>query len=320
MKDKKELIVYDKPNSLIAMKLYEGKALTALQLNIFTYLIANIDEVNCFVDIQEYSGTANTSHNYTISEIEDALMGLKTKAFKVPLEDNKILITSLIDDAIVDRRNNRVECSINDNIKPLFKELKIKLGYTKGNLRTYFEIRSANAKIIYEMLKQWQNTKYEIIITVSELKEKLNLIGNYKAFKDFEINVLKKTKDEINSSTDMTVSYAKIKKGRSIHAIKFIFAIKKTETNENDEMDKISFQIQDKIHINKAKEKLMIVDEFSDIQIYKLLMIAQEKVENKKDVDVYSYMFKNLYYTRKKQPKNMFSYYMKALEENYANA
>jgi plasmid replication initiation protein len=315
---------YDKPNPLVNL---QGQRLTALQTNIFALILANITQDDesfkeHIFNINEFKQLTHSNSNSFYKDVRDAIQGIMGKSLTYEYED-KIHITSIIANAEIEPNVGVVKITMDDKIKPFFFDWKLKVGYTKGSLKSLYNIKSIHGKTIYEMLKQWQNTKHTHTIEVKDLRKRLGLENTYKAFKDFELRVLKKAKDEINSTdkdgkklTDLTIDFEKIKKGRSIHSIKFLFTV----TRSDEELLKEAmFESTNKDFIKKTRELFNGFEEFTDFQVYELTIIAQEKVEFS-HTDEETYMLKNYMYSLKQNPDNLFTYFKAALQDNYAKA
>lgn len=91
----------------------------------------------------------------------------------------------------------------------------------------YLNLRSSYSQILYELLSSYKNYekryKKPIEIEVDTLKKTLNIenIKTYNNFSDFNKLLLKKSINEINSSTHLEVTYKPKRNGRRIESIVF---------------------------------------------------------------------------------------------------
>lgn len=91
----------------------------------------------------------------------------------------------------------------------------------------YLNLRSSYSQILYELLSSYKNYekryKKPIEIEVDTLKKTLNIenIKTYNNFSDFNKLLLKKSINEINSSTQLEVTYKTKRNGRRIESILF---------------------------------------------------------------------------------------------------
>jgi len=107
-----------------------------------------------------------------------------------------------------------------DEMKEFFLQIKKELGFTKFGLRNIMNLKSRYLIRIYTVFKKEQfKTLWEI--DFKELCELLQVPKSYYLYKNFKKEILNKL-NEINTKTDIFVSYQPIKKGRSIVRIKFI--------------------------------------------------------------------------------------------------
>lgn len=91
----------------------------------------------------------------------------------------------------------------------------------------YLNLRSSYSQILYELLSSYKNYekryKKPVEIEVDTLKKTLNIenIKTYNNFSDFNKLLLKKSINEINSSTHLEVTYKPKRNGRRIESIIF---------------------------------------------------------------------------------------------------
>lgn len=91
----------------------------------------------------------------------------------------------------------------------------------------YLNLRSSYSQLLYELLSSYKNYekryKKPIEIEVDTLKKTLNIenIKTYNNFSDFNKLLLKKSINEINSSTQLEVTYKPKRNGRRIKSILF---------------------------------------------------------------------------------------------------
>lgn len=102
--------------------------------------------------------------------------------------------------------------------------------HTKYALQAVVGMTSGHAIRLYELLAQYTSIG-ERPIQLVDLKDKLGIPGEYKAIKDFKIRVLDLAVEQINTHSDLRVSYTQTKTGKAITG--FIFTIKKKVTRES---------------------------------------------------------------------------------------
>ena len=95
---------------------------------------------------------------------------------------------------------------------------------------------------LYELFKSYYNLRY-FEISVDELKKMLNVENKYTDYKNFRVNVIDKSIEEINSTTDLQVSYTPIRNNRVITHLYFSITAKTT-----DELIEAFTELRDKKH------------------------------------------------------------------------
>lgn len=96
--------------------------------------------------------------------------------------------------------------------------------FTKYELKQICKLQTAYAIRLYELLVQFINTKEkERYISLKELREFLELENVYPRFFDIKKRIIEPSIKEINESTDLTVDWDIVKKGRVITGLMFAF-------------------------------------------------------------------------------------------------
>ena len=130
----------------------------------------------------------------------------------------------------------RFQIILHEKLMPFLSDIQGK--FTEYNLEYVARFNSFHAIRIYEIVTQYRHSKEkERIVLVSDLKEWLQISDKYSAFFDFKKRVLTPAINEINEKSDLFVEFEQIKRGRSIHALKFLISPKKqaTQAVENTE-------------------------------------------------------------------------------------
>ena len=136
--------------------------------------------------------------------------------------------------------------------------INLKKNFTQHALSDIAELNSKYSIILYRWLSMQYN-QYEHYsvkggrreeqveayrnpsISIRELREMTDIVNEYKLFADLEKWILKKPLEEINDHTSFTVTYDKVKKGRSIDSIVFHIT-KKRRADDN------SYKLEDKVY------------------------------------------------------------------------
>ncbi|EHG8747094.1 TPA: RepB family plasmid replication initiator protein [Enterococcus faecium] len=143
--------------------------------------------------------------------------------------------------------------------------INLKQNFTQHALSDLAELNSKYSIILYRWLSmnynQYEHYSYKggrreeqvesyrnPTISMRELREMTDTINEYQDFRNFDKWVLKKPLEEINDHTSFTVTYDKVKKGRSIDSIVFHIT-KKRRADDN------SYKLEDKDYQSDKKEK-----------------------------------------------------------------
>ena len=103
--------------------------------------------------------------------------------------------------------------------------------FTEYNLEHIAKFNSFHSIRIYEIVSQYRNSKEkERTVLLSNLKEWLQVSEKYDRWDNFKNRVLTPAIKEINEKSDLFVEVEQIKRGRSIHALKFLISPKKQAT------------------------------------------------------------------------------------------
>ena len=143
--------------------------------------------------------------------------------------------------------------------------INLKKNFTQHALSDISELNSKHSIILYRWLSmnynQYEHYSYKggrreeqleayrnPSISIRELREMTDIVNEYKLFADLEKWILKKPLEEINDHTSFTVTYDKVKKGRSIDSIVFHIT-KKRRADDN------SYKLEDKTYKEAKAEK-----------------------------------------------------------------
>lgn len=122
-----------------------------------------------------------------------------------------------------------VELVFASDVIPLITRLEAR--YTEYELKQVVGLQSEYAIRLYELVIQWRSVRKTNLISLSELREKLGLVDEYKRIEAFKRRVLDLAVKQINEHTDITVEYEQHKQGRVITGFTFKFRIK-TQTKK----------------------------------------------------------------------------------------
>ena len=263
------------------------------------------------LNVREFSRLLGTTEErYT--EIREIARVLRKKEVIIDTDTDE-LITGWLSSIKYIKDTGEVELEFSENLIPYLLQLKAK--FTRYQLKNILYLKNKYSIRIYELLKQYEKIKSRDI-GLDELKEVLMISDMYKDFRNFERAVIKKATDEINTYTDLTITYEKLKRGRTIIGIKFYISSK--EDDSYIEYLNKTYSIKD------FKLKSGLKDErFNSKQIMELYEAAIEKLGDdfENENDIFEYIRLNyLFMINKKSINNKFTYLKKSLQEDYAVA
>jgi plasmid replication initiation protein len=118
-----------------------------------------------------------------------------------------------------------VELAFASDVIPLITRLEA--SFTSYEIRQISNLDSGYAIRLYELLIRWRLPKTTPMMTIGDLRASLGVQEHqYTAMNDFKKRVLDLAINQINSSTDLTVTYEQHKRGRTITGFTFKFEVK----------------------------------------------------------------------------------------------
>jgi hypothetical protein len=132
-------------------------------------------------------------------------------------------------------KGGTVDIQFDSDVLPLLVQAKTE--YTKYYFQNIQRLKSGYSVKIYELCKQYQNTKQGYRdLTIEELKIYLDIpLKKYPRFSNFKQKILNVAVPEINEKTDIKLDVEPIKKGRSVTGIRFYIALKNKEKKAQEE-------------------------------------------------------------------------------------
>ena len=158
--------------------------------------------------------------------IKQTLKDLRDKSIWVELNNGMETTLAWLDKVTMQRTGGKVIIKFDDMMKPYLLHLQEK--FTQYELLYTLAMRSQYSIRLYELLKSYEYKK-RWIFDIEDLKRLLSA-QNYTRFPDFKRKVLDISMREINSLSDLVVTYEIIKEGRRYAKIEFSMRIKKEIT------------------------------------------------------------------------------------------
>lgn len=119
-------------------------------------------------------------------------------------------------------RKGNVEAKFNAEMSGLLLELRER--FTQYNLMEYLSLPSSYSQRLFEIIKSWSNAP-EVVLSVAELHHLLDTPTSFRAdFREFRRWVLEKAHKDIHAKTSLRFEWEPVKAGRTVEAIRFLFA------------------------------------------------------------------------------------------------
>ncbi|MBO8161348.1 MAG: replication initiation protein [Thermosipho sp. (in: Bacteria)] len=257
--------------------------------------------------VKEFIAYTGIRRNSIYKDLENATKGILKKIVTIIRGDVKIQV-GLFTKVVYDKGNVKVR--IDHDLKPHLLKMK---EYTKTYLEDFMKVKGIYALELYELLKRHQfKAQKTFEVTIDFLRFKLSIKDNeYTRFYDFEKRVLKPAQKEIKKNSDIEFTYEKIKQGRKVVGFKFTIIPKENKAQNTGLYSESEVW---EIKSNSVLGKL----NFSDNQVIELYEIAVNKTKDK-NINPYQYINMNYEKIKEKNVKNLYSYFKKALENDYAD-
>lgn len=203
-----------------------------------------------------------------------------------------------------------VSFKFTESIMPFLIDLS--KNYTQYLLSDIAKLNSKHSIVIYKWLSMNYNqydyyqytekrTKKQLydyqnpIITLEELRRLTNTENKYQRFDAFETRILKDVKEEINQNTMLNFDYEKIRKGRSVHSIRFFITKKEVAPDYDYKLEQ-----QDEVYLQSKKEreqelaklvKLALENSYTDL-LFKYQFLG---INDFRNTERLAYLQKSLY-------------------------
>lgn len=243
-------------------------------LKIFELAVSYIDVENppenhtVYLSKKSLFAFFNVSDNGKHSRFKEAVERMQKQAYFVIKQENEkqgVYFESIVPIPYVrwNDYNDEVTIEFNHHIMPYLIDLKT--NFTQYAIADIMDLNSKHSVVLYKWLSMNYNqydhykdenkrTKEQLesyknpTITMEDLRYMTDTEKEYTRFFNFETRVLKVAQEEINEHTHFRISYEKIKKGRSISAIKFFITKKEVPANlyyKEEQQDPVYLQTKE---------------------------------------------------------------------------
>lgn len=234
--------------------------------------------------IPDFRRLIGITQGYNNQLIQDHLNGFLTKPYPV----------RWLESAQIDFENSQITIQLNTNLTPYL--LQLSSNFTHYPLNYVIQFQNKYAFKVYELLKQYEKFGFRLM-ELEKLRYWLGIgTDEYLVFKNFRNRVLIPVKEEINTKTDITISFSLITQGRRVIGLKFIVRRPSKKCQKNDEINALLEMVP-----REHREKQTI----GDI----LLRYSKHYGED--------YLKRNIRYATKHSKGNYRAYLAQALENDW---
>jgi len=187
--------------------------------------IGTIDLNDSFtVTAQDLIDLVGLDNKNTYKQLQNATKRLMQRVVIIKLPNNETLETHWVSSAKYSPNIGTVSIKFAQDIIPYISELR--RNFTKYHLNNVLLFKSNYSIRIYELLVKWGG--HEKTISIDWFKQHFQLEDKYARIGNLKQKVIDVAVNERNAHSNMTLSYSQIKRGRTIVAFKFKYALKDT--------------------------------------------------------------------------------------------
>ena len=140
---------------------------------------------------------------------------------KLTISNGENRLTRWCQDVVYSDETKTIKIKFGHTILPYLSNLKE--NFTSYNLQHVAKFKSSYGVRIYELIKQWSNTRSYIEISIDEMKFMFQLGSSYNQMCNLKNKVINPALRDINDFSDFKVSCENIKTGRKITGLRFKF-------------------------------------------------------------------------------------------------
>ena len=223
---KQQYAMVVKSNDLIRKSRF---SLSLTEQKIVLYLISKIhpnDTIICEYDfdIREFCEVCGIDYLNNLSHLKETIKNLRDKSLWIVLPNGYETLVSWIEKPYLCKNSGRLKIRLDRDMMPYL--IQLKENFTRYQLIATLALKSKFSLRLYELFKSYEYLgKYEV--SLNELRKIMMLETEYQKVNDFKRYVIDKALDEINTYTDIEISYEVIKSGKSITG--FVFTIQRAD-------------------------------------------------------------------------------------------
>ena len=184
------------------------------------------------IDIKRFATMFNIESHNVYSRVKQTVMGkFWEREFTLPVKENKKLRMRWLTSVEYGDSRGYIKIFINPQLKPFLHQLSG--NFTKYYLKNIARFKSFYSIRFYEIsimhLKRKKTEECRFVMSIDDIKEKLEIKGKYKRFCDLKKYVLEPTKQEIIKYSNLFFDYEVKKISRFPKEIEFTVSKKKKE-------------------------------------------------------------------------------------------
>lgn len=202
------------------------------------------------IDIARFASIFKTDKDGLYDDLKKSIIKkFWQREFSYRLIGNEVRLSRWLDQVDYYDKEGYLKIYFSERIKPLLND--ISKNFTTFLIEEIASFKSIYAVRIYELaimnLNRSNEHKCRFNISISALRDKLDLNNEYKRFCDFKARVLEKSRFEINKYSKLSISYNVEKLGRAPNSITFTAKLKKTEEDfKKAELDLLNKDVREK--------------------------------------------------------------------------
>ena len=250
MDNSKECHILFKNNTLVQVK-YD---MDAVKNRVFQMILFNLQKSDkntdmiCEIPLEDFQSIIKSNKKNSIKHIRNMLLGFLTTVISFKKNDEWGDYT-YINGSVYNETIKTFKITAKAEVYELLHSY-ITTGFTPVNMELFCSFKSFYTQRLYELLRQWSNTKDIINIPVQELRVYFKLENKYSRYVNFKERVIIPAIDELNETKLMYVQFADVKQGTKVISINFMV------TDKDDRNMEIAKQISQDKKFAKQEEIL----------------------------------------------------------------
>ena len=197
--------------------------LSVVEQKIILYMVSQIDQENpelkeVDLSLSDFCRVCGINQKDNLSSLKETVKKLADKSAWIRLENGDETLIRWIEKPTIKHDTSRIKIRLDRDLVPYL--LDMKENFTSYELIAVLALKSKYSIRLYELLKSFAYQKMCDLSVVS-LRKQLCADKRYEKMYDFRRYVLDTAVDEINSFTDLNVSYQTVKDGKNIIGFHF---------------------------------------------------------------------------------------------------